>query len=63
MALVVLGKPNKQVGYELGISEITVKAHRGRVMEKMRADSIADLVKSAAKLRIVRNSSIPAPLV
>jgi FixJ family two-component response regulator len=54
MALVVSGRPNKQVGSELGISEITVKAHRGRVMQKMKADSIADLVKIAGKLRIAR---------
>jgi len=51
MALVVSGLLNKQVGGELGISEITVKAHRGRVMQKMKADSFADLVKIAARLR------------
>jgi FixJ family two-component response regulator len=56
MALVASGKPNKQVGSELGISEITVKAHRGKVMEKMKADSIADLVKMAGKLRLARAS-------
>jgi FixJ family two-component response regulator len=50
MALVVAGLLNKQVGGELGISEITVKAHRGRVMQKMKADSLAKLVKLAAKL-------------
>ena len=54
MALVVSGLLNKQVGGELGISEITVKAHRGKVMEKMKAGSLADLVKMAAKLRIAR---------
>ena len=53
MALVVTGRLNKQVGFELGISEITVKAHRGRVMRKMEAGSLADLVNMAAKLRIV----------
>ena len=50
MALVVSGLLNKQVGGELGISEITVKAHRGQVMQKMKADSFADLVKQAARL-------------
>jgi FixJ family two-component response regulator len=50
MALVVSGLLNKQVGGELGISEITVKAHRGRVMEKMQARSLADLVKMSARL-------------
>jgi len=52
MALVVSGRLNKQVGAELGISEITVKAHRGQVMQKMKADSLADLVKMAARLRL-----------
>ena len=50
MALVVSGLLNKQVGFELGISEITVKAHRGKVMEKMGAKSLAGLVTLAAKL-------------
>jgi FixJ family two-component response regulator len=51
MALVVSGLLNKQIGGELGISEITVKAHRGKVMQKVKADSLADLVRMAAKLR------------
>jgi FixJ family two-component response regulator len=61
MALVAAGKPNKLVGSELGITEITVKAHRGKVMEKMKADSIADLVKMAGKLRLTRVSGVAAP--
>ena len=52
MALVVSDLLNKQVGGELGISEITVKAHRGKVMRKMKAGSLADLVKMAARLRL-----------
>ena len=52
MALVASGLLNKQVGGELGISEITVKAHRGQVMQKMKANSFADLVKKAARLGI-----------
>jgi FixJ family two-component response regulator len=56
MALVVSGLLNKQVGGELGISEITVKAHRGKVMRKMEADSLADLVTMAARLGLA-----PAP--
>ena len=50
MRLVVAGMLNKQIGMELGISEITVKAHRGKVMQKMKADSVADLVKTAVRL-------------
>jgi FixJ family two-component response regulator len=52
MGFVVRGLLNKQVGFELGISEITVKAHRGQVMRKMEASSLADLVNIARKLDI-----------
>lgn len=52
MALVVSGLLNKQIGGELGISEITVKAHRGKVMHKMKADSLPALVKMATRLRV-----------
>jgi FixJ family two-component response regulator len=52
MGLVVTGLLNKQIGSELGISEITVKAHRGKVMQKMKADSLADLVKMSETLRL-----------
>jgi FixJ family two-component response regulator len=52
MALVVSGRLNKQVAGELGISEITVKQHRGKMMRKMEADSLADLINMAARLRI-----------
>ena len=50
--LVVSGLLNKQVGLKLGISEITVKAHRGKAMMKMRADSLADMVRMAARLGV-----------
>ena len=52
MALVVSGLLNKQIGGELGISEITVKMHRGKVMQKMNADSLPELVNMAARLRL-----------
>ena len=53
MRLVVSGKLNKQIGLQLGISEITVKAHRGKMMLKMQAGSVADLVKAAMRLGLV----------
>jgi FixJ family two-component response regulator len=56
LALIVSGRLNKQVGGELGISEITVKAHRGNMMRKMKAGSLAELVRMAARLCLT-----PAP--
>jgi FixJ family two-component response regulator len=56
MTLVVTGLLNKQVGGELGISEVTVKAHRGKVMQKMKADSLPDLVKMATRLGLAAAS-------
>ena len=62
MALVVIGLPNKQVGGELGISEITVKAHRGSMMRKMKAKSLAELVSIATRLRLMRPHASALPL-
>jgi FixJ family two-component response regulator len=58
MGLVVFGLLNKQVGSQLGISEITVKAHRGKVMLKMEAESLPDLVRMATRLRIAPGTVI-----
>ena len=60
MILVVAGLLNKQIGGELGISEITVKAHRGQVMRKMRAASLADLVTIGARLGLRSGSAPPS---
>jgi FixJ family two-component response regulator len=59
MGLVVSGLLNKQVASELGISEITVKAHRGQVTRKMKADSLPHLVRMAARLDVVLAASTP----
>ena len=61
MALVVAGLLNKQVGGELGISEITVKAHRGQAMRKMNAESLPDLVRMAARLGLRPAPRVAAP--
>jgi FixJ family two-component response regulator len=57
LLLVVSGLLNKQVGWELGISEITVKAHRGNVMQKMKAESLAHLVRMSMRLRLATMSA------
>jgi len=62
MALVVVGFMNKQIAGELCISEITVKAHRGCMMRKMNADSLAELVNMAARLRLPRSAAARASM-
>ena len=57
MALVVTGNLNKQIAGELGVSEVTVKVHRGNVMRKMEAPTLADLVQMAEKLRVSGETS------
>jgi FixJ family two-component response regulator len=52
LTLVVMGMPNKLIASELGISEVTVKIHRGQVMQKMRADSVAALVRMSERLKL-----------
>ena len=56
-ALVVTGRLNKQIAYEIGISEITVKVHRGQVMRKMKAASLPDLARMADKLSVTAENS------
>jgi FixJ family two-component response regulator len=60
MSMVVAGMLNKQIGFELGISEITVKIHRGRVMNKMDAQSVAELVRMTERLKIPTAKDPPA---
>ncbi len=60
MRLVVAGLLNKQIGFELGISEITVKIHRGRVMSKMGAQSLAELVRMTERLEVPTAKNQPA---
>ena len=57
MAWVVAGRLNKQIAYEIGISEITVKVHRGQVMRKMKAASLPDLARIAYKLNFTAEKS------
>ena len=57
MALVVTGRLNKQIAYDIGVSEITVKVHRGQVMRKMNAASLPDLARMADKLNLAAAKS------
>jgi FixJ family two-component response regulator len=57
MALVVTGRLNKQIAYDIGISEITVKVHRGQAMRKMKAASLPDLARMADKLNFATGES------
>jgi len=57
MVLVVAGRLNKQIAYEIGVSEITVKVHRGQVMRKMQAASLPDLARMADRLNLTREKS------
>jgi len=57
MALVVSGRLNKQIAYDIGISEITVKVHRGQVMRKMKAASLPDLARMADKLNFAAENT------
>jgi RNA polymerase sigma factor (sigma-70 family) len=52
LSLVITGRPNKQIGHELGLSEMTVKVHRSQIMRKMRAKSLVELVRMADKLGV-----------
>jgi len=58
LTLVVAGRRNKQIAFEIGTSEVTVKVHRTNLMRKMQASSLADLIIMAGKLGIARQSSI-----
>ena len=60
MALVVTGRLNKQIAHDIGISEITVKVHRGQVMRKMKATSLPDLARMADRLKLTREKSQPS---